>query len=433
MVPARFDEPPQRVELEIDVLTAARQRVAWAFDAFERIYLSGPSGKDSSVMMHLVCQEARKRGRRVGVLFVDLEAQYEATISHAAEMFDMYADVVDPHWVALPLRLRNAVSMRSPYWVCWDPWRTGDWVREPDPRSWTDPAHYPFYRPPEPPAAGVRMATEFEEFIEQFAEWYADGAPCCCFVGVRTGESLNRWRAIAKDRDSRVDGRPYTCAKSEHVVNVYPIYDWRTEDIWTFVGREQLPYNTIYDAMYRAGLTIHQMRICQPYGDEQRRGLNLFHVLEPHTWPKVAARVAGANSGALYAGKHGNILGNGKVTLPPGHTWESFTLLLLDSLPEYEADHYRDKFAVLIHWWRDNHGLDIRDHADEFDEELRGQFRRMPTWHRLAKCILKNDRMCRSLSFGQHTSGSGSYAKYKALMKRRRNEWGIFPTCPSGS
>ena len=51
-------------ELEIDVLTAARERISWAFDSFNRIYLSGPSGKDSSVMMHLVCQEARRRHRR---------------------------------------------------------------------------------------------------------------------------------------------------------------------------------------------------------------------------------------------------------------------------------------------------------------------------------------------------------------------------------
>ena len=52
--------------------------------------------------------------------------------------------------------------------------------------------------------------------------------------------------------------------------------------------------------MHKAGLTIHQQRICQPYGDDQRRGLWLFHLIEPITWAKVVARVNGANSGALY-------------------------------------------------------------------------------------------------------------------------------------
>jgi replication-associated recombination protein RarA len=39
-----------------------------------------------------------------------LEAQYALTISHAREMFALYADVIDPYWVALPLHLRNAVN-----------------------------------------------------------------------------------------------------------------------------------------------------------------------------------------------------------------------------------------------------------------------------------------------------------------------------------
>ena len=33
--------------LDIDVLQAARERIAWVFDSFPKIYLSGPSGKDS--------------------------------------------------------------------------------------------------------------------------------------------------------------------------------------------------------------------------------------------------------------------------------------------------------------------------------------------------------------------------------------------------
>lgn len=107
--------------LDVNVLDAAQERIAWVFDHFPRVYLSGPSGKDSGVMMHLACLEARRRGRKIGVLYVDLEAQYQCTIMHVQEMFALYADVIEPHWVALPLQLRNAVSTIQPYWVCWDP------------------------------------------------------------------------------------------------------------------------------------------------------------------------------------------------------------------------------------------------------------------------------------------------------------------------
>lgn len=413
---------PAKLPIGIDVLTAARQRVAWVFDSFPRIYLSGPSGKDSGAMMHLVCQEARRRGRKVGVLYVDLEAQYQLTIAHVQEMFALYADVIDPHWVALPLRLRNAVSMEQPYWVCWDPECPKAWVRQPPPESCTDSGRYPFHEMPEPSEPGrAREAMEFEEFVERFGHWYAQGEACACFVGIRSDESLNRWRAIARKRKSRLEGKAWTAWKGGHLVNAYPIYDWRTEDVWTFYGREGLPYNQLYDMMWKAGLSIHQQRICQPYGDDQRRGLAMYHVIEPETWTRVVDRVAGANSGALYAGKRGNILGNGKVTLPPGHTWRSYTRFLLDSLPASEREHYEDKIAVFLRWY-ELRGVPVI--PDDTDPELAARFPRHkgPSWSRIAKCILKNDRMCRSLSFSQHVSGT--YERYSKLMKKRRAQWG---------
>lgn len=63
--------------LGLNVLEAARQRISWTFDVFPRIYVSFSGGKDSTVMLHLVMDEAIKRGRKIGVLFVDLEGQYK--------------------------------------------------------------------------------------------------------------------------------------------------------------------------------------------------------------------------------------------------------------------------------------------------------------------------------------------------------------------
>jgi len=52
---------------DVNVLTAARRRIAETFDNFPRIYVAFSGGKDSSVMMHLVMEEAVKRGRTVAV------------------------------------------------------------------------------------------------------------------------------------------------------------------------------------------------------------------------------------------------------------------------------------------------------------------------------------------------------------------------------
>lgn len=412
---------PHKRPLGISVLDAAQARIADVFDHFPRVCLSGPSGKDSGVMMHLACLEARRRGRKLGVLYLDLEAQYALTIAHVREMFDLYADVIEPYWVALPLHLRNAVSMHDPYWISWDPRCCEAWVREPDPQSITDPAVFPFYRPPWQTSEGEWTAMEFEEFVPAFGAWYAQGQACACLVGIRAAESLNRWRAIAGDHH-RFRERKWTTWKGGTVYNAYPIYDWRTQDVWTYYGRTGLPHNRIYDLMYRAGVPLHLQRICQPYGDDQRRGLWLYHVLEPVTWSRVVARVSGARSGALYANKSGNVQGTRIVTLPPSHkTWQSFAAFLLASMPEGEARHYKDKISVFLHWYEARGYLTgIPDEADPHAEAAR----KAPSWRRIAKVILKNDRLCKGLGFGQ--TNAEAYEKYRKIMRKREQRWNLF-------
>jgi len=409
--------------LGVDVLTAAQQRIAVTFDTFRHVYFSGPSGKDSGAMMHLVCLEARKRGRKVGALFLDLEGQYKLTIEHVREMFALYADVIETYWLAIPIHLRNAVSMMEPHWIAWDPARMVDWIRPQPPEAITDWKRFPWYRPPWTDArTGSRTAMEFEEIIDLFGDWYSGGGAVACFVGIRSDESLNRWRAIASRRKQRFNNFPWTTWKGNAVFNAYPIYDWTTEDVWTYYGRTGLPYNRLYDLMHQAGVRLHNQRICQPYGDDQRRGLKLFSVIEPETWSRVVSRVEGANMGALYCGKRGNILGNGKVSLPPGHTWQSYTMFLLDSLPKVEQEHYKDKIATFVQWWREKRGVELVDEGDPKHESAR----KVPSWRRVCKVILKNDHLCKGLSFTQQTSTPTAYEKYRKIMRRRRALWGIF-------
>lgn len=395
--------------LGINVLEATRQRIAWTFDTFSRVYCSFSGGKDSSVMLHLTMDEAIKRGRKVGVLYIDFEAQYRHSIEHMREMYDLYNDHIEPYWVALPIHLRNAVSMYEHHWVCWEPGREADWVRQPDPMSITDQDHFPFYH----------YAMEFEEFVPAFGHWYSQGQLTACLVGIRTGESLNRWRTIA-GHGTKWPEHGYTNYLGQTLWNIYPIYDWVEPDIWAYHGKTGKPHNKIYDLMHKAGLTLHQQRLCQPYGDDQRKGLWLFHVLEPETWSRVVARVNGANSGALYAQESGNILGNLRITKPEGHTWESFAKLLLESLPPRTKNHFENKIAVFIHWWMQRgHPDGIPDEAP-YEEEAH---KKVPSWRRICKALLRNDYWCKGLSFSMHKSQA--YERYTKIMAKRRARWGL--------
>ena len=181
------------------------------------------------------------------------------------------------------------------------------------------------------------------------------------------------------------------------IYNCYPIYDWRVEDIWRANGKFGWDYNKIYDIMYLAGVPIHKMRLCQPYGDDQRQGLYLFKILEPETWAKIVNRVEGANFGNRYTENDRTTLGNYKVNLPEGHTYESYARFLLDTMPPYLAEHYRAKIDKFIAWWEKEGVAVIPDSADPKLEAAR----KVPSWRRVCKVLLKNDYWCKGLSFSQ--------------------------------
>ena len=395
--------------LGINVYEAARERVAYTFDNFECIYLSFSAGKDSTVMLHLVAEEARKRNRKFGLLLIDLEGQYKLTIDHALQCYSEYADCTIPYWVCLPIHLRNAVSVYETHWICWDKAKEEAWIRTPPAIAITDESYFPFFH----------HGMEFEEFVPEFGSWFAKGRTCACFVGIRSDESLNRYRTIASKTKIMKEDKIYTTKVIDEVYNSYPIYDWRTSDIWIYHGKfTTKSHNRLYDMMHKAGLTISQMRICQPYGDDQRRGLWLFHLIEPETWARVVARVNGANSGALYVQETGNVTGYRRVSKPEGHTWQSFADLLVNSMPPKTKEHYENKIFMFQVWWAKRGYPDsIPDEADYAMEAKK----LVPSWRRIVKSLLRNDYWCKGLSFTQHKSEA--YGKYLELMKERKRKW----------
>ena len=396
--------------LGMGVLTAAKERIEWTFDNFPKIYCSFSGGKDSGVMVHLVCEEARKRGRKIGLFFMDWEAQFSLTIEFAESIFREYSDCTEPYWYAIPIKTWNACSMYEPEWTAWDETKKNLWVREKSEFSIKETSQIPFWYD------GIM----FEEFVPTFGQWYAQGKLCAAFVGIRTQESLNRFRSLSRDKPT-YDGKMFTTNVVENLWNVYPIYDWQTEDIWTYHGKTGKSHNKLYDRMYQAGLSIHQQRICEPFGDESRKGLWLYQVIEPSIWAKVVLRVNGANTGKVYSNVRGNVMGNHTITLPDGHTWESFALSLLQSTPPRTANHYKNKIAVYVNWWKARGYPDGIPDESDLKIENAGK---APSWRRVCKTLLRNDYWCKYLGFSP--TKTSAYQKYTDLMNRRRKSWGIF-------
>lgn len=399
------------------VLEAARERTHYVFNEFDHVYLSVSGGKDSSVMLQLMTRIARQRDDdpEFDVLFVDLEAQYSGTISHFTELIDTYQDALNRvYWVCLPLSLRNAVSQIQPKWTCWDRAERDKWVRD-------LPDHDCILTEDDHPFDFYEQQMEFEDFIDGFSQWYAEdhGGITASGVAIRSNESLNRFRSLVSDTKQRYDGKNWTTQIriGEEYIPVYSVfilYDWTVEDVWGYVSKEDLPYNEVYEQLWKNGVPLSQQRICQPFGDDQRNGLDQFRCIEPETWENVLNRVSGVNFGNIYA--RTSLLGNFDSEKPEHLSWEEYAVFLLESVGLYSPmlrDHYTDKITTFIDWYENNaypdreppwtEEMGREDFSDEHPDHTPKQ--KWPSWERIAWAIERNDFWMKRLGFSQTKGG----------------------------
>lgn len=428
--------------LEKNVYEALQERLKFIFDNFDNIYVSFSGGKDSGLLLNMVLSYKRRNKitKKIGVFHQDFEAQYQTTTDFVTRMFENNMRDIEPYWVCLPMGSRCAVSNYQMYWYPWDPDQKDLWVRPMPKMPYIinmDNNPFDFYR--------YKMVQE--DLYAEFGDWYSrqKKGKTICLLGIRADESLNRYRAYANDRKTIMKGNQWTTKMGENWWNAYPIYDWTTKDVWIANGKFDYDYNRIYDLFWKAGLSIHQMRVASPYHESAKESLNLYRVLEPSTWVRIVSRVQGANFGAIYGSSHA--LGARKIELPPGHTWRSYVKFLLATLPDTMRRNYIEKFKTSIRfWWKKGGVVDedaikeleacnypIRhngksnyksskekivflgtpDHTDDIKSTID-----IPSWKRMAVCILKNDHLCKYMGFSQTQKQN---LRQKELIEKYRN------------
>lgn len=407
--------------LDKNVYDASNERIDFIFKNFKKIYLSFSGGKDSGVMFNLVLDYIKKNkiNKKIGIMILDNEANYEYSLKFMHKILNDNIEYLDIYWCCLPITLPCTVSAYATEWQCWGLRDEKRWIRPMPKESYiVNTKNNPF--------EFFKEDMSYDEFWDEFGDWYSQGESCACLIGIRADESLNRFRAIMNDQKITMNGYAWTKKKrlsnNLPVYNCYPIYDWKTQDIWVANAKFGWLYNELYDIFWKAGLSIAQMRVASPFMSESKSSLNLYRVIDPHVWQTLCARVQGANFVATY----GKQLNYNSFKLPDGHTWKSFVKFLLDTLPEEVALNFRERFVQSIKYWgrvggtlsdetlnqlngsgieyKENgltpHGkktktrIRIQSYPDHTDM-LSAHNAEVCSWKRLAITILKNDHTCK--------------------------------------
>lgn len=409
----------KRVYKDENVFDASMRRIDYIFKNFDRVYLSFSGGKDSGVLLNLCIMYMRKNSikKKLGIQILDNEANYDLSLEFMHSIIRNNIDLLDVYWCCLPITLPCTVSSYAIEWQCWGNRDKERWIRPMPSDEYIvnfDNHNFDFFE----------EDMSYDDFWDGFAEWYSQGKSCANLIGIRTAESLNRFRAILNDAKEVHGGNMWTKKNTEHTFNCYPIYDWKTEDIWTANAKFEWEYNKLYDIFYKAGVPVHKMRVASPFMSESKSSLNLYRVIDPHTWATLCMRVQGANFIATY----GKQLNYHSFKLPNGHSWKSFTKFLLDTLPKEVSENFKMRFIQSIKYWgRVGRGLpvevieDLKKNNIKFykngvtahgGNNLERVVIKIPpddldclschnsmvtSWKRYAITILKNDHTCKYL------------------------------------
>ena len=270
----------KRIKSNMDVIEAARKRVKNVFANGLPVYMSFSGGKDSLCVANIVYSliaSGEISASQLTVIFIDEEAIFpciEETVKAWRKKFLLVGAKFN--WYCLEVRHFNCFNQLSSdeSYICWDRYKSDVWVRQP-----------PSFAIRNDPALKARSDT-YQLFLPRVTK---DGI---VLSGVRAAESIQRLQYMAA---LNLGARGITGKRQ-----IYPIYDWKTSDVWKYLYDTHTEIPNIYLYMWQSGMTKNQLRVSQFFSSDTAGCLVRMNEYYPDLMERVIRREPNAYLAALY-------------------------------------------------------------------------------------------------------------------------------------
>lgn len=299
----------KKVYLNVDVFKVAIQRLRELYRSDDRIVVAFSGGKDSGVCLELariVCKQ--ERNEPVEVFVLDDEIMYPGTFEYQ-ERIAQCKDI-KMHWKYACEPMPCVWNRSAPYWWVFD------WKLDPD--QWVR----------KPPSYAERIQEiDLYRIVNPTTFPVKEGKKLYIIIGNRTVESRVRLLSIHSAQSFVTKPNHY----AEGAIKAYPIYDWKTADVWKAINDHHWDYNRAYDTLLKMGLPMERQRIAPPtmayFGMES---LSIAAKAWPRWYDKVNERLPGAKTIAAYGMRAVSPLRRN------GETWQQcYQRECIDEAPEW--------------------------------------------------------------------------------------------------
>ncbi len=270
----------KRCPASIDVVEAAKIRIRNVFRNGLPVYMSFSGGKDSLCLSQLVMnliQAGEINPAQLTVQFIDEEAIFpciEEKVREWRKKFMLVGAAFE--WYCLEVKHYNCFNELSndESFICWDRYKKDVWVRK-------------------PPSFAIRSHPLLKPRIDA----YQDFLPRVCnggitVTGVRTAESIQRLQYMA----SMFRTRKNITGKGQ----IYPIYDWKDNDVWMYLLQKKVDIPDIYLFLWQTGSNRRQLRVSQFFSVNTAKSLVKMNEYYPDLMERIVRREPNAYLAALY-------------------------------------------------------------------------------------------------------------------------------------